>query len=70
MKADPAFSEDTRQTVHIAMGAFAFVLPYIPWWIAVLLASVAVAFNVFALQKLTGLQLFRPGERFLSLIHI
>lgn len=63
MKAEQAFSEDTRQSVHIAMGAFALLLPYIPWWIAVLLASLAVAFNLFALQKLTGLQLFRPGER-------
>ena len=27
------------------------------------MASLAVAFNVFALQKLLGLQLFRPGER-------
>lgn len=60
---DHAFSEDTRQSVHIAMGAFALVLPYVLWWIAVLLASLAVAFNVFALQKLLGLQLFRPGER-------
>ena len=61
--ADEAFSEDTRQAVHIAMGAFALLLPYLPWWIAVLLASTAVAFNIFALQKLLGLQLFRPGER-------
>ena len=54
MRADEAFSEDTRQSVHIAMGAFAFALPYMPWWPAVLLASLAVAFNVFALQKLSG----------------
>lgn len=60
---DEAFSEDTRQSVHIAMGGFALMLPYLPWWTAVLLASLAVAFNVFALQKLLGLQLFRPGER-------
>jgi uncharacterized protein (TIGR00297 family) len=63
MRADEAFSEDTRQSVHIAMGAFALALPYLPWWVAVLMASLAVAFNVFALQKLLGLQLFRPGER-------
>ena len=63
LTADEAFSEDARQSVHIAMGAFALVLPYLPWWTAVLLASLAVAFNVFALQKLLGLQLFRPGER-------
>jgi uncharacterized protein (TIGR00297 family) len=63
MRADAAFSEDTRQSVHIAMGGFALALPYLPWWLALLLASLAVAFNVFALQKLLGLQLFRPGER-------
>lgn len=63
LTADQAFSEDARQSVHIAMGAFALFLPYLPWWTAVLLASLAVAFNVFALQKLLGLQLFRPGER-------
>ena len=63
LTADEAFSEDTRQSVHIAMGGFALALPYLPWLTAVLLASVAVAFNIFALQKLLGLQLFRPGER-------
>jgi uncharacterized protein (TIGR00297 family) len=61
--AEESFSEDARQSVHIAMGAFALALPYLPWSIAVLLASLAVAFNIFALQKLLGLQLFRPGER-------
>ncbi|HJR61025.1 MAG TPA: DUF92 domain-containing protein [Vicinamibacterales bacterium] len=63
MRADEAFSEDTRQGVHIAMGGFALALPLIPWWQATILASLAVAFNLFALQKLLGLQLFRPGER-------
>lgn len=63
MRAAEAFSEDTRQSVHIAMGGFALALPYLPWWLSLLLASLAVAFNVFALQKLLGLQLFRPGER-------
>jgi uncharacterized protein (TIGR00297 family) len=63
MRTDETFSEDTRQSVHIAMGGFALALPYLPWWGAVLLASLAVAFNVFALQKVLGLQLFRPGER-------
>jgi len=63
MRADEAFSEDTRQSVHIAMGGFALALPYLPWWLSLLLASLAVGFNVFALQKLLGLQLFRPGER-------
>lgn len=63
MTVEDAFSEDTRQSLHIAMGGFALALPYMPWGMAVLLASLAVAFNLFALQKLLGLQLFRPGER-------
>lgn len=63
MTADDAFSEDRRQAVHIAMGGFAFLLPLIPSWQAVLLASFAVLFNLFALQKLLGRQLYRPGER-------
>ena len=61
--ADKAFSEDTRQSVHVAMGAFALLLPLIPWWQSVVLAGSAVLFNLFGLQKLVGRQLFRPGER-------
>lgn len=63
MNVDEGFSEDTRQAVHIAMGACALLLPLIPWWQSVLLATVAVLFNLFALQKLLGRRLFRPGER-------
>ena len=63
MRADEAFSEDTRQSIHIAMGGFALTLPYMPWGAAVILASAAVAVNIFGLQKLLGVQLFRPGEK-------
>lgn len=63
MTADARFSEDARQSVHIAMAGFALLLPLIPWWQSTVLAACAVAFNVFALQKLTGRRLFRPGER-------
>ena len=63
MNRDGTFSEDARQVVHIAMGAFALTLPYLAWWQAVTLASLAVCFNLFALQKLLGRRLFRPGER-------
>jgi uncharacterized protein (TIGR00297 family) len=63
MNRDGTFSEDARQLVHIAMGAFALTLPYLAWWEAVTLAGLAVAFNLFALQKLLGRRLFRPGER-------
>ena len=64
MTADAGFSEDKRQVVHIAMGGFALLLALITWWQAVLLATFAVLFNLFALQKLLGRQLYRPGERF------
>jgi uncharacterized protein (TIGR00297 family) len=63
MNREGTFSEDARQLVHIAMGAFALTLPYLAWWQAVTLACAAVAFNLFALQKLLGRRLFRPGER-------
>lgn len=63
MTADDAFSEDRRQVVHIAMGGFALLLALIPWWQALLLATLAVLFNLFALQKLLGRRLYRPGER-------
>lgn len=63
MTFEEATDEQTRQLVHIAMGGFAFALPFLPWWQSVLLASFAVAFNIFALQKVLGIQIFRPGER-------
>lgn len=64
MIREGTFSEDARQSVHIAMGGFALTLPYLAWWQAVALASLAVAFNLFGLQKVLGRQLYRPGERF------
>jgi uncharacterized protein (TIGR00297 family) len=63
MTFEEAADEDTRKIVHIAMGGFAFALPVLPWWQSVLLACVAVAFNIFALQKVLGIRVFRPGER-------
>ena len=63
MKAAGGFSEDTRQAVHIAVGGLAILLPLIPWWQSALLASLAVCFNLFALQNVLGRRLFRPGER-------
>jgi uncharacterized protein (TIGR00297 family) len=63
MKKDGGFSEDTRQAVHVAMGGFALLLPLIPWLYSTLFAVFAVVFNLFALQKLLGRRLYRPGER-------
>lgn len=63
MRSDARFSEDSRQSVHIAMGGFALLLPLIPWWQSIVLAAFAVLFNLFGLQRLLGRRLFRPGER-------
>jgi dolichol kinase len=45
----------------MAMGAFALLLRWIPWWQAVALAMAALAFNLFLLPRLR-LNLYRPGE--------
>ena len=44
-----AYSETTRQTVHISMAGFALLLRYLTWPQAAALAAVAVAFNAFVL---------------------
>jgi len=63
MSRDARFSEDSRQLVHVGMGAFALLLPLIPWWQSALVAASAVLFNLFGLQRVAGRRLFRPGER-------
>jgi uncharacterized protein (TIGR00297 family) len=63
MTFEEADDETTRQIVHVAMGGFALAIPFLPWWQLVLLASLAVAFNLFALQRVLGIRIFRPGER-------
>jgi uncharacterized protein (TIGR00297 family) len=57
-----AYSETSRQIVHMAMGAFALLLRWLPWWQAVTLAAAALAFNLFLLPRLR-LNLYRPGDR-------
>jgi uncharacterized protein (TIGR00297 family) len=56
------FSEDARQIVHIAMGGFALLLRFIPWWQAVIMAATAVLFNVYLLRRIAGDRLHRPVE--------
>jgi uncharacterized protein (TIGR00297 family) len=46
----------------MAMGAFALVLRWIPWWQAVALAVAALGFNLFVLPRLR-VNLYRPGDR-------
>lgn len=55
-------SETSRQIVHIAMGACALLLRWLPWWQAVLLATGALAFNLLVLPRIAA-QLYRPGDR-------
>ena len=49
--AATAHSETARQLVHMAMGAFALLLRWLPWWQAVALAAAALAFNLFVLPR-------------------
>jgi len=55
-------SETARQVVHMAMGAFALLLRWIPWWQAVALAVGAIVFNVAILPRIS-VRLYRPGDR-------
>jgi len=56
------YSERARKIVHMAMGAFALLLRYIPWWQAAILGGVAMAFNLLILPRIAP-HLYRPTER-------
>jgi uncharacterized protein (TIGR00297 family) len=55
------FSENGRQLVHVAVGTLALLLRYLTALEATVLASVAAAFNAYALPRLAG-HLYRPVE--------
>ena len=57
------FSETQRQSVHIAMGAFALALRVLSTWQAAACALMALLVNVLLLPRWFGDRLFRPGER-------
>lgn len=59
--ATAGHSETSRQLVHIAMGTFALLLRWLPWWQAVVLATAAMTFNLLVLPRV-GAQLYRPGD--------
>jgi uncharacterized protein (TIGR00297 family) len=61
MTTDTRHSETARQIVHMSMGGFALLLRWLVWWQAVLLASIALAFNVFVLPSIAR-SLYRPGD--------
>ena len=57
-----SYSETSRQLVHMAMGGFALLLRWIPWWQAVALAVGAIVFNLAVLPRVGG-RIYRPGDR-------
>ena len=66
------YSEDARQIVHMAMGAFAFLLRDLTTLQAALLALTALGFNWWILPRLFGARLIRPRpdrSRDLGVIH-
>jgi uncharacterized protein (TIGR00297 family) len=59
----PQYSESLRQWVHIGVGAVALLLPFLNWYQAVILAAIAVVFNIRVLRTIAGDRLHRPLER-------
>jgi uncharacterized protein (TIGR00297 family) len=55
------YSETARQAVHMAMGGFALLLRWLPWWQTVAIAGAALGFNLFLLPRLR-VNLYRPGD--------
>lgn len=55
-------SEDRRQVVHIAMGAWAILLRWISWPQALALACAALLFNWFVLPRIGGRALYREAD--------
>jgi uncharacterized protein (TIGR00297 family) len=56
-----ATAETSRQLLHMAMGGFAVLLRWLPWWQGVALAAAAVAFNVLVLPRVSS-GIYRAGE--------
>ena len=56
-----AAAEGSRQILHMAMGSFALLLPYLTWTQALVCAALALTFNAALLRRLAG-SVFRPGE--------
>jgi uncharacterized protein (TIGR00297 family) len=55
-------SETLRQWVHIAFGAAALLLPFLPWYLSAILAAMAIVFNIRLLRHLFGDRLHRGAE--------
>jgi len=58
----PAFSQARRKIVHILVGGFAFLLVWLTWWQAAILALAAVLHNLFVLPRIAA-SVFHDGDR-------
>ena len=56
-------SEAKRKLVHVAVGTFAFLLRFLTWPQAALMAMLALAFNLFLLPRIGGRGLWRTPDR-------
>lgn len=56
-----AAGERSRQLLHVAMGGFALLLPFLTWPLALGCAAAALAFNLLVMRRVWG-TFFRPGE--------
>lgn len=61
MTFSAAAAEGSRQVLHMAMGGFALLLPYLTWSQSVLCAATALLFNALVLRRWAR-AVFRPGE--------
>ena len=55
--------EIQRKVLHIAMGGFAFLLAWLTWWQALVLAVVALLHNIYLLPLYARGQVFRGEAR-------
>lgn len=56
-----ASAERSRQLLHVAMGGFALLLPFLTWPQALACAAAALGFNLIVLRRVSR-GVFRPGE--------
>jgi uncharacterized protein (TIGR00297 family) len=55
--------EAARKLVHVAVGGFAFLLRFLTWRQAAVMAASAFAFNLYLLPRIGGRGLWRATER-------
>jgi uncharacterized protein (TIGR00297 family) len=47
-------NETLRKSLHVAFGLFAFTLKWLPWWVAAVVAAMAVIGNWLVLHRIVG----------------